>query len=155
MVQNNQALKAATGLLQQNTGKIQDFADQIGLGKQAGAALGFAESEARKMAGGMSVRQLYQDVSKILGPKIDVRNIYDDVQAKARQYAAGSAGRAAMNFADQNRGLVDDFSKKLGLSNQTNAAYNFGRSMTGSGSLPRLPGHDGLSYMRSVHSLYA
>jgi len=163
MVQNNGAVKAASGFgaqVLQNTGKIQDFADSIGLGKQVAPVLGFAESEARKMAGGMSVRQLYQDVSKILGPRMDIRNIYDDVQAKARHLGVSPAvvnagGRAAMNFADQNRWLADDFSKKLGLSNQTNMAYNFGRSMTGSGSLPRLPGHDGLSYMRSVHSLYA
>jgi hypothetical protein len=64
-----------------------------------------------------------------------------------------SMARFGMNMADQNRGLVDNFSKKLGLSNQTNAAYAAGRQMTG-GSLPRLPAHDGLSYMRSVSSLY-
>lgn len=60
----------------------------------------------------------------------------------------------AMKIADRNRGLIDKYANQYGVGKQVNMGFDMARHMTGSGNLPRLPAHNGISYMRSVKPFY-
>jgi hypothetical protein len=61
--------------------------------------------------------------------------------------------KLGFRVVDSNRGMIDKYANQYGVGKYVDTGYSAARNMFG-GSLPRLPAHNGPSYMRSVASLY-